>query len=85
MPGDPEECREHGKRCRRWQAKQKTPKSKTAFGVAQRWTALASDLEATHKLLKAFEETATSLPDKKVDKDVSFGRRPIVDSARLSL
>ena len=57
MPGDPKECREHARRCWALAGEAKNPEIKNSLiEIAQRWTVLASDLEATHKLLKAFEE-----------------------------
>ena len=62
MPGDPEECRKHAKRCWALASEAKNPEVKNSLlEIAQRWTALAADLEATHKLLKAFGDE----PDKK--------------------
>ena len=67
MPGNPKECREHAKRCWALAGEAKNPEIKNSLvEIAQRWTALAADLEATHKLLKAFEDTSTLVPDKKV-------------------
>ena len=62
MPGDPEECRQHAKRCWALAGEAKNPEIKSSLvEIAQRWTALAADLEATHKLLKALGDA----PDKK--------------------
>jgi hypothetical protein len=63
MPGDPEECRQHAKRCWALAGEAKNPEVKNSLvEIAQRWTALAADLEATHRLLKAFGDAP---PDKK--------------------
>ena len=49
MPGDPEECRQHAKRCWALAGEAKNPEVKNSLvEIAQRWTALAADLEATH-------------------------------------
>ena len=62
MPGDPEECRQHAKRCWALAGEAKNPEIKNSLvEIAQRWTTLAADLEATHKLLKAYGDA----PDKK--------------------
>lgn len=62
MPGDPEECRQHAKRCWALASEARNSEIKNSLvEIAQRWTALAADLEATHKLLKAFGDA----PDKK--------------------
>ena len=52
MPGDPEECRQHAKRCWALAGEAKNPElKKSLIEIAHRWTVLAADLEATHKLL----------------------------------
>jgi hypothetical protein len=62
MPGDPEECRQHAKRCWALAGEAKNSEVRNSLmEIAQRWTVLAADLEATHKLLKALEHA----PDKK--------------------
>lgn len=62
MPGDPEECREHAKRCWALAGEAKSPELKQSlFEIAQRWTRLASDLGATHELLRKWGDA----PDKK--------------------
>lgn len=62
MPGDPEECRQHAKRCWALAGEARNPEvKKSLVEIAQRWTALAADLEATHKLLKEIGDE----PDKK--------------------
>lgn len=53
MPGKPKECREHAKNCLRLAAEATLPEAKAKFeGLAQRWMAIAADLEATLKLLE---------------------------------
>ena len=62
MPGDPEECRQHAKRCLALAGEARSPEIKNSLvEIAQRWAALATDLDATHKLLKALEDA----PDNK--------------------
>jgi hypothetical protein len=57
MPGDPEECRQHAKRCWTLAGEAKNPEIKNSLvEIARRWTALAAELEATHKLLELFED-----------------------------
>jgi hypothetical protein len=50
MPGDPQECRAHAKRC--WALAQQTndPVLKDCLvDTAQRWSRLAADLDATYE------------------------------------
>lgn len=62
MPGNPEECREHAKRCWALAGETKNPELKhSLLEIAQRWTRLATDLEATHDLLRKWGDA----PDKK--------------------
>jgi hypothetical protein len=57
MPGDPKECREHAKRCWALAAEAKNPALKESLvDIAQRWAVLATDLEATKRLLDAWGE-----------------------------
>jgi hypothetical protein len=52
MPGEPNECREHAKRCWVLAAKTKNPVLKASLvDLAQNWARLATDLEATSALL----------------------------------
>jgi hypothetical protein len=61
MPGDPEECRAHARRCWALACEATNPVVKDSLtDIAQRWARLARELEATHRLLKAMDET----PDK---------------------
>jgi hypothetical protein len=53
MPGDPEECREHAKRCWALAAEATNPALKQSLtDIAQRWARLASDLETTRDLIE---------------------------------
>ena len=62
MPGDPDECRQHAKRCWALAGVARNPEiKKSLIEIAQRWAVLAAELEVTHELLKAFEDA----PDKK--------------------
>jgi hypothetical protein len=55
MPGDPNECRLRAKRCWALAAESKNPALKESLvDLAQRWAALATDLEATQRLLDAW-------------------------------
>ena len=52
MPGDPKECREHAKRCFQLAEETANPSLKESLtDIAQKWISLASDLEATKRLL----------------------------------
>lgn len=67
MPGDPDECRERAKRCWGLAAEAKEPSLKASLlDLAQRWAALATDLEATKRLLAAWGEP--SAPTKRAQK-----------------
>jgi hypothetical protein len=62
MPGDPNDCREHAKRCWALAGDAKNPELKhSLIEIAHHWTVLAADLEATHKLLEQWGVA----PDKK--------------------
>ena len=53
MPGDPNECREHAKRCWALASETKNPELRDSLtDLAQRWARLATDLEVTLKLLE---------------------------------
>jgi hypothetical protein len=57
MPGDPNECREHAKQC--WQLASQTtnPELKASLSeIAQRWAALATELEAVSRLLTEWSD-----------------------------
>lgn len=57
MPGDPKECRERAKRCWALAAEARNPVLKESLvDLAQRWAVLASDLEATKRLLDGWGE-----------------------------
>jgi len=52
MPGDPEECRAHARRCAELAASAKTPQlRKTLTDLSRSWAHLAAQLEATEALL----------------------------------
>ena len=57
MPGDPEECRAHAKRCWALAAETKNPDLRDSLtDLAQRWARLAIDLEKTLQLLEEWSE-----------------------------
>ena len=50
MPGDPEECREHAKRCWALAGEARNPVLRESLtDLAQRWSRLAVDLQATQR------------------------------------
>lgn len=52
MPGNPKECLEHAKACLRLAAEARSQSDKEHFEqLAERWKALARDLEFTQELL----------------------------------
>jgi hypothetical protein len=56
MPGDPNECREHAKRCCALAAETKNPFLKDSLtDLAHRWARLALDLQSTHDLLEEWD------------------------------
>ena len=57
MPGDPNECRERAKRCWALAAEARNPALKESLvDLAQRWSALATDLEARNRVLDLWGE-----------------------------
>jgi hypothetical protein len=57
MPGDPKECREHAKRCWALASEVKNLALKESLvETAQRWSRLATDLEAMHILLEQWRQ-----------------------------
>jgi hypothetical protein len=55
MPVDPKECREHAKRCWALASETKNPVLKESLvELAQNWARLATELDSTHALLKAW-------------------------------
>ena len=63
MLGDPKECRKHAKHCWALASETENPVLKQSLvEIAQRWARLATELDATHALLKAW---GTEAPDKK--------------------
>jgi len=61
MPGNPEQCRQHAKRCWALALETTNPVLKESLtDAAQRWAVLAAELETIHSLLEALEE-----PEKK--------------------
>jgi hypothetical protein len=54
MPGDPKECRERAKRCMELAAATDNAALKQSLlDLANKWTRLADDLEATRRMLDA--------------------------------
>jgi hypothetical protein len=63
MPGDPKECREHAKRCWALASETINPVLKESLvELAQRWVAIATDLETTKRLLDTW---GVNVPGKK--------------------
>ena len=57
MPGDPKECREHAKRCLQLAYETTNPALKDSLtDIAGQWMRLATDLEATKRLLDEWGE-----------------------------
>ena len=61
MPGDPKECREHAKNCLRM-AKEAQTERETFEQLAQRWLALAADLEAAAALINEWGNGGSKPP-----------------------
>jgi hypothetical protein len=60
MPGNPKECREHAKRCLQLADETRNPTLKGSLtDIAELWTWLATDLEATRLLLDEWAEPQT--------------------------
>ena len=52
MPGDPKECREHAKRCHQMASETTYPPlTQSLTEIADIWMKLATELEATERLL----------------------------------
>jgi hypothetical protein len=67
MPGDPKECREHAKCCWALASEVTNPALKESLiEIAQRWSRLATDLDAMHILLEQWgqEDTTEGKPKK---------------------
>jgi hypothetical protein len=63
VPGDSTECREHAKRCMELAEGTKNPAVKESLlNVARTWVRLAADLEATQRLLDAWEASEAKKP-----------------------
>ena len=63
MPGDPKQCREHAKRCLQLAQEATNPALKDSLSdIAQQWMHLATDLEATKRLLDAWGEPSLWQP-----------------------
>ena len=61
MPGDPKECLDHAKACLRLAAEARRPSDKKHFEeLAERWQALARDLEFTQVLLATWGDEKPS-------------------------
>jgi len=57
MPGNPKECRQHAKNCRRLAAESRTGSGRNTFlNLADTWERLAADLENAELFIKAMEE-----------------------------
>ena len=64
MPGDPEQCRKHARRCQRIAAESSSLRGKDLFeNLAETWTRIANQ----HELAKALLET---WGDPKLSKEV---------------
>jgi hypothetical protein len=56
MPGDPKECRDHALRCLELAKTASSPQVKVQFlDLANTWSRLAADLEATLAMVKIME------------------------------
>ncbi len=62
MPGDPEECRAHAKRCWALASQTTDPVLKDSLNVAQRWARLAAELDHTLDLI----DRPSHMPEKEV-------------------
>jgi hypothetical protein len=59
MPGNPKECLDHAKACMRLASEARRPSDRQHFEeLAQRWQALARDLEVTQRLLATWGDDA---------------------------
>jgi hypothetical protein len=57
MPGDPNVCREHAKRCWALASETQNPVlQRSLTDIAQTWARLAVDLDATRALIAALDE-----------------------------
>ena len=68
MPGDPQECREHAKRC--WALASQSRNSalkESLIELAQRWASLATDLETTQRLLDEWGDPRLELKNPACD------------------
>lgn len=62
MPGDPNECREHARRCLALASEITNPVLKESLlDTARRWTRLATDLETVRRLI---DEWGSEAPKK---------------------
>lgn len=65
MPGDPKECMEHATNCLRLAAEARSAEQRQHFEeLAQRWLALARDLEFTQTLLATWGDPQDAAPTK---------------------
>jgi hypothetical protein len=61
MPGDPKECREHAKRCWALASQTQNPVLRESLvDLAQKWSVVAVDLEATQRLLDTWGDPRAS-------------------------
>jgi len=64
MPGDPDECRLHARRCADLAAGAKTPQlRKMLTDLSRSWSQLAVQLEATEALLHHYGQGAKALDE----------------------
>jgi hypothetical protein len=64
MPGNPNECREHAKRCLQLADETTNPVLKKSLtDIAAQWTRLATDLEVTRQLLGEFGSAQPKLDE----------------------
>ena len=64
MPGDPKECREHAKRCLEMASETKhLPLKDSLIDIANHWMRLATELEATKRLLAEWGDPRFNNPD----------------------
>jgi hypothetical protein len=63
MPGDPKECREHGRRCAELASVATTREAREQFiSLQQSWMRLAADLEDARAFIAALDEIDADPP-----------------------
>jgi hypothetical protein len=63
MPGDPNECRQHARRCAELASIATTPEARDQFlSLQQSWMRLAADLENAQTVIAALDEIDADPP-----------------------